>query len=431
MTEVTVAMLIPAQILPPTPEARIGPEGSGDDRADKTSESDGKRKAQDEFSAFFAALACPPRPVPPAGAVQVEEQGGLVTAEVDETAPAGTAPDTANIATPAVELPDAGGAAAATALPAAVASGGALSGSADLGAAVSPATKGKLTRPEGPANDPSRPFVAVIPAQTESAFGSERAMIVHVTVEPAANGAAGGTQGTGLGVTADASEAGNAPGIHADIGSKSPAGDAGGGQGETSHRQEERGAAAQKGTTTHMPPPAGGADAAYLTFPSPHPGVSDGLITSAPPAAADRAPHPAHAAAELVRQALPQVADTARHNGHGTIEIALNPEELGHVRLTIQSDDGATATVRLSADRHETLDLMRRHVELLAQDMRDLGYRDLSFFFQDRPQHAPFDFSRPGEDAAAPADLLPRPENSTGMPRASGRHADGSLDIRL
>lgn len=68
------------------------------------------------------------------------------------------------------------------------------------------------------------------------------------------------------------------------------------------------------------------------------------------------------------------------------VEIALSPEELGKVRLVLHaSEHGMVVTVH--AERPETLDLMRRNIGLLATDMRDLGYSELSFNFNDHPQH--------------------------------------------
>jgi hypothetical protein len=47
----------------------------------------------------------------------------------------------------------------------------------------------------------------------------------------------------------------------------------------------------------------------------------------------------------------------------------------------VLSPDGAAMTVLLSADRTETLDLMRRAIDSLASDLRDLGYGALNFRF--------------------------------------------------
>ena len=61
-------------------------------------------------------------------------------------------------------------------------------------------------------------------------------------------------------------------------------------------------------------------------------------------------------------------------------EIALNPEELGRVRLRMTSVD-QSITLQILAERPETNDLLRRHIEVLAQEFRALGYDSISFSF--------------------------------------------------
>lgn len=97
------------------------------------------------------------------------------------------------------------------------------------------------------------------------------------------------------------------------------------------------------------------------------------------PAGAQRAGGEADIARQLA-SALPGATD-------GPVEISLNPEELGKVRLAMHTQDGAI-TVSVQAERPETLDLMRRNIDSLARDFREMGYAQISFEFGDRPaQH--------------------------------------------
>lgn len=75
----------------------------------------------------------------------------------------------------------------------------------------------------------------------------------------------------------------------------------------------------------------------------------------------------------------------------GQTEIALQPEELGRVRLNLSVTD-RHATIVIMADRPETLDLMRRHANTLADTFRDLGHESVSF-----------DFRSEGDSQAPPA----------------------------
>jgi len=121
-----------------------------------------------------------------------------------------------------------------------------------------------------------------------------------------------------------------------------------------------------------------------------------------------------------------QIAMAIERTGEGQTEIRLDPAELGRVRLTLHATDQAV-TVAIHADRPETLDLIRRNIDSLTQDLRALGYSDIGLNLgsgsgngqaRSSPQ-APL-FDGPG---ALPADdpVLPRP--------ATAR--SGGLDLRL
>ena len=74
-------------------------------------------------------------------------------------------------------------------------------------------------------------------------------------------------------------------------------------------------------------------------------------------------------------------------------EISLQPKELGRVRMVLSpTEQGLSLVVTL--ERPETLDVMRRHADQLAQEFRKLGYEDVGFEFrqeggQQRGHHAP------------------------------------------
>lgn len=86
-----------------------------------------------------------------------------------------------------------------------------------------------------------------------------------------------------------------------------------------------------------------------------------------------------------------QLASAASQVIDHPVEVTLSPEELGKVRMTLVTADG-TLTLALVADRQPTLDLMRRHIDQLAQDFRALGYQTLNFTFAQshdrRPGHS-------------------------------------------
>lgn len=83
-------------------------------------------------------------------------------------------------------------------------------------------------------------------------------------------------------------------------------------------------------------------------------------------------------------QVASQIATAVVQSSNGTTEIALNPEELGRVRITLTTTE-AGLSVAILAERPETADLMRRNLDILAREFRDLGHENLSFTFGDQP----------------------------------------------
>lgn len=70
-----------------------------------------------------------------------------------------------------------------------------------------------------------------------------------------------------------------------------------------------------------------------------------------------------------------------------SLDLTLNPAELGRVRISLTPGD-AGIVVTIVAERPETLDLMRRHVDTLAQDFLGLGYGRAEFNFGQTPQRS-------------------------------------------
>lgn len=61
-------------------------------------------------------------------------------------------------------------------------------------------------------------------------------------------------------------------------------------------------------------------------------------------------------------------------------EIRLSPEELGAVRIELRTE-GERAIVTVTAERGDTLDLLRRHADRLASEFRSAGYSQLDLGF--------------------------------------------------
>ena len=94
-----------------------------------------------------------------------------------------------------------------------------------------------------------------------------------------------------------------------------------------------------------------------------------------------------NASTETARHVATQISVAVANHPNKATEIALNPEELGRVRLSMTAVDG-TLTLHVVAERPETQDLLRRHIDVLAQEFRDLGYDTISFSFGQEGQAA-------------------------------------------
>ncbi|MEQ3708390.1 MAG: flagellar hook-length control protein FliK [Tateyamaria sp.] len=88
---------------------------------------------------------------------------------------------------------------------------------------------------------------------------------------------------------------------------------------------------------------------------------------------------------ELAANISHQMAEAMRVALDRSVEIALNPKELGRVRMVLSPSD-AGVTLNILAERPETLELMRRNIDDLAKSFADLGYEDISFSFDQNEQ---------------------------------------------
>lgn len=151
------------------------------------------------------------------------------------------------------------------------------------------------------------------------------------------------------------------------------------------------------------------------------------LDAPAPPATRREAAPPAMAH-DIARQLS---AGFAAAPG-GKVEVILSPEELGRVRMTILNDDRGL-TMTFVAERAETLDLMRRNIDSLAQDFRGLGFGTLNFAFsreggRDLPQAQAWTGDDKPDESPAPFAVRQSAARPNQPPAVAGSE---SVDIRL
>ena len=111
------------------------------------------------------------------------------------------------------------------------------------------------------------------------------------------------------------------------------------------------------------------------------------------------------------------------------VEIALNPRELGRVRMSISAAE-AGITVSVIAERPETLDLMRRNIEQLTREFQTIGYENIAFSFSGG--EARQDFSDQQNDENRPAVTRLDLTSDDNLPPAAPRMvATSGVDLRL
>lgn len=181
----------------------------------------------------------------------------------------------------------------------------------------------------------------------------------------------------------------------------------------------------------------GKAEAAPKETPRPAPSVPPLLTADTAPAAQSPVPLPAPAAAHSVthphadpppamaRQITEGLSAALADPAAGDqIELVLRPEELGRVRFELRGE-GDRLMVTLTADRPETMDLLRRHLPDLLAELEQAGYGGASLDFG-QPGHS----DRPPPTEAAQA-VRAATDLSEPLPPQPGLTGSGGLDLRF
>ena len=127
----------------------------------------------------------------------------------------------------------------------------------------------------------------------------------------------------------------------------------------------------------------------------------------------------------IVHHIASQISAAVTQMSAGTTQIALNPEELGRIRITLAPSD-AGMSVSIIAERPETADLMRRNIDALAADFIQLGHDNVSFSFDgsnDASTHDDTQENDASEPFGSPDDTPP--------PQQVMMTLSGGLDLKL
>lgn len=169
-------------------------------------------------------------------------------------------------------------------------------------------------------------------------------------------------------------------------------------------------------------PVAAGADQG----PAPLAGLTEVAATGRSPDLPAVAPLPAPPPAEVVTR---QVAERIATLGADRAEVQLSPAELGRLRFEI-TQRGESVQVVISAERAETLDLLRRNGDQLLVELRSMGFSGSALNFGawgGRSSGAEPPPPQESEPLVAPEPIVAAPLTTRAPARADGR----GLDLRL
>ena len=129
------------------------------------------------------------------------------------------------------------------------------------------------------------------------------------------------------------------------------------------------------------------------------------------------------------RYAASQMAVAVHQQKGGPTEMSLNPPELGKVRMTLSTQDSGIVMM-IQAERPETSDLLRRNIDALAQEFRNLGYGSIQFDFGGQPgQQAGQETAGDGAPSAMSEDFAADTVPDHPSPLQIARL--GGLDLRI
>ncbi|MEL6619148.1 MAG: flagellar hook-length control protein FliK [Pseudomonadota bacterium] len=134
--------------------------------------------------------------------------------------------------------------------------------------------------------------------------------------------------------------------------------------------------------------------------------------------------------AELPPHIAQQIAATMANAPDKPIEIALNPPELGRVRMVLSTTE-LGITVQVLTERADTLEMMRRNIGELGNSLAELGYDDIAFSFGQGGDTTDASDDDTASGAGTLIDLDPGDETPTDTTQSPLAHLSDGIDMRL
>jgi len=89
--------------------------------------------------------------------------------------------------------------------------------------------------------------------------------------------------------------------------------------------------------------------------------------------------------AEVARHIALQISHAAANGAETAIDLQLNPEELGQLKFRMSFTENGIAVI-IQADRSETHDLLKRHIDQLHAQFASMGFGEADISFSEQPQ---------------------------------------------
>lgn len=136
---------------------------------------------------------------------------------------------------------------------------------------------------------------------------------------------------------------------------------------------------------------------------------------------------------EAARSVPAQIVEALRKTPDGSVELRLSPEELGRVKMTVSPAADGGVSVSVLVERPETLELLRRHSDLLLADLKAEGFANPNLDFRQEGQ-ARDDSPKEGAPVfgtEAAGGSAERPERGLAVQRPLPVMNGRTLDLRM
>ncbi|WP_282092386.1 flagellar hook-length control protein FliK [Epibacterium ulvae] len=98
----------------------------------------------------------------------------------------------------------------------------------------------------------------------------------------------------------------------------------------------------------------------------------------------------------IARRVSEQLGDAFATTGEKKVEVLLNPKELGRVEMQVETTETGVK-ITIDAERPETSDLMREHIDQLKKEFQQMGFTEVRFEFKEPPVQQPIENEREGQ----------------------------------